>query len=87
MKKMTLGLLSLLILLPMISYAQTVPQAPSAWVSFQKEQNDKRAAFFKEMRAEKEAFISAHPEVKTYLDQIHEANRQRIAALRAALHK
>ena len=77
MKKISLGLLACTLLLTSISFAQTIPQAPASWIAFQKEENAKRAAFFQEMRADREAFLSSNPDAKEYLDAVRAAAKER----------
>jgi hypothetical protein len=84
MKKMTLVLMASLVLLPVISFAQTTPQAPASWVAFQKQERSKMTAFFQEMKADRDAFLSSNPEVKTYLQEMQTTAKARMAAWRAA---
>jgi hypothetical protein len=87
MKRMFLALIASMMLLPAISFAETTPPAPAAWVTFQNEENAKKAAFFKQLKADMDAFLSSHPEVKAYLDQLHAIAHERIDAQRALHHK
>ena len=84
---MILGLIASILLLPVISFGQETPQAPASWIAFQKEQSDKRIAFFQQMKADRDAFLSAHPEAKAYLEQMHVAAQARMAAWKAAHQK
>lgn len=84
MKKIILGLLVSALVLPALSFAQTTPQPPAAWVAFQKEENVKRAAFFKEMRADRDAFLAANPDVKEYFEQMRAAAKAKFATMRVA---
>jgi hypothetical protein len=86
MQKIILGSALSLILLSTTAFAQTTPtpQPPDSWVAFQKDQAAKRAAFAQQMKADRDAFISAHPEAKAYLEQIKTANKARLDAWRAA---
>jgi hypothetical protein len=65
MKRISIGLLILILLFPVISFAQTaaLPQAPASWIAFQAQERDKRIAFLKQMNDDMKAFLSAHPEV------------------------
>ncbi len=81
---MATGLIASLLLLPMTSFAQSIPQAPASWVAFQKQENAKRAAFYKQMKDDKEAFLRANPDVKSYFEQMHTAANARKATWRAA---
>ena len=72
MRKIALGLIVSMMLLPVASFAQTsaqtqLPTPPASWVAFMKAENAKRIAFFKELKAEKEAFLNAHPDAQAYL--------------------
>ena len=87
MKKTVLGLVASTMLLPMISFAQTTPQPPAAWVAFQKEENAKRAAFNAQISADMKAFMAANPEVKTYFDEMRAASQARMAQWRAQHHR
>ena len=73
MKKITLGLIASLVFLPVISFAQSNPQAPASWIAFQKEEHAKQSAFFQQLEAERTAFLNANPDVKSYLDQMKAA--------------
>jgi len=81
---MTLGLMASLMLLPVSSFAQTTPQAPASWVEFQKQESAKRIVFFQQMKADRDAFLSSHPEAQTYLEEMHQAAIARMAAWKAA---
>jgi|GEM_PF-3551525 hypothetical protein len=87
MNRLALGLIASIILLPVISFAQSAPQPPAAWVAFQKEESAKRAAFNAQMSADMKAFMEANPEMKTYFDQMRAAAQARMAAWRAQHHK
>lgn len=84
MKKITSLFIVSIILLPMLSFAQSTPQAPASWVAFQKQENAKRLAFFQEMKADREAFFNANPDVKAYFAQMQASAKARIAAWRAS---
>ena len=87
MRKIILGLIASMMFLPVISFAQALPQAPASWIAFQQQENAKKAIFNKQMRGEREAFLNANPEVKQYLEEVHAAAKARFAAMRAARHK
>jgi hypothetical protein len=87
MRKIPYGLMASLMLLPVISFGQTVPQAPAAWIAFQKQENIKRTAFFEEMKADREAFLRANPDVKAYFDEMHATAKERRAEWKAMHHK
>lgn len=95
MQKLALGLIASLLLLPIVSFAQTspttnttssttMPKPPASWIAFQQQENVKRAAFFKQMQADRNAFLSANPDAKSFLDQMRAASQARMAAWRAA---
>ena len=87
MKKITCAMIASLILIPVISFAQssqTPAQPPASWVAFMKQENVKRSAFFQQMKADRDAFLSANPDVKAYLDQMRANAQTRMAAWRAA---
>jgi len=84
---MFLGLIVSMMFMPAVSFAQSTPQAPASWIAFQQQENAKRSAFFKEMKADRDAFLSSNPEVKAYLEQVRAAAKARFAALRAARQK
>lgn len=83
MKKMSVILLTSLLLSPAVSFSQSSPQPPADWVSFQKEESAKRAAFNAQMRADIQAFMASHPEMKAYFAQMGAASKARMAAWRA----
>ena len=87
MKKLTFGLMALIIFLPLTSFAQSTPQPPASWIAFQKQESAKRQAFYQQMKADREAFLNANPDVKSYLDQLRASNQSRIAAWREAHQK
>jgi hypothetical protein len=87
MKKMTLAVIASLILTGSAfaqSSSTSAPKPPAAWVTFQQQQDAKRMAFFKEMSAERTAFLQANPDVKEYFDQMAQISKERMAAWRAA---
>jgi hypothetical protein len=84
MRKIFLGLIASLTLLPAASFAQTTPQPPASWVAFKQAEHAKQVAFFQQIKADREAFLSANPDVKTYLQQLHASTRAREAAWRAS---
>jgi hypothetical protein len=84
MKKMTLALITSMILLPVLSFAQTTPQAPASWIAFQKQENAKRQAFYQQLKSDRDTFLNANPDVKTYLEQMRANAKTRMAAWRAA---
>ena len=85
-----------LILLPVVTFAQTstttpstsssttMPTPPASWITFQQQENAKRATFFKQMKDDRDAFLAANPDAKSYLDQMRTAAQARMAAWRAA---
>ena len=73
MKKLSSALLASIILLPIVSFAQATPQAPASWIAFKQQESAKRIAFFKQMKEDRDAFISANPDVKAYLDEVRAA--------------
>lgn len=75
MKKIALGLIASLILLPVICFAQVMPQPPASWIAFQKQEKAKRDAFFQELNADRQAFLNANPDVQTYFQQMQAANK------------
>ena len=83
MKKTTLALIASMILLPVISFGQVNPQPPAAWVAFQKEESVKRAAFYAQMKADMQTFLSEHPEVKAYFAEVRSSAQARIATWKA----
>ena len=85
MKKITLGLIASLLLLPVISFAQTLPPAPDSWVAFQKVERAKKVAFYKQMRADVDTFLRDHPDAKEYLTQVRAYRKARAAAKKASL--
>ena len=68
-------------------WAQSAPQPPASWVDFQQQENAKRAAFYQQLKADREAFLAAHPEAKAYLDQMRATAAARRAAWKAAHQK
>lgn len=84
MKKMTLALIASILFLPALSFAQTTLQPPASWIDFQQKEKVKIAAFFKEMKADTDAFLKANPDAKAYLDQMRANAKARMAAWRAA---
>ncbi len=84
MGKMTLGIIASILLLPVPSFAQTTPQPPASWVAFKQAEHTKQVAFFAQLKADRNAFLSVHPEVKSYLAQLHAANMARETAWRAS---
>ncbi len=80
MKKMSLALMASMMLLPVVSFAQAIPQPPASWVAFQQEEAAKQAAFNKQMKDEVDAFLRSHPEVNAYFDQVRAANKARYQA-------
>ena len=84
MRKILLGSIASLLLLPAASFAQTTPQPPASWVAFQKEESAKRVAFFEQMQADRKAFLDANPDVKNYLEERRAAAQARMEAWRAA---
>jgi len=89
MKQITCTFIAALMLLTGISFAQTTttqtaPQPPASWVAFQQQENAKRAAFFKQLSADRKAFLSANPDAKAYMDQMRAFAQARAKAWRAA---
>lgn len=79
MRKIALGLIVAMMLLPVASFAQTnaqtqLPTPPASWVTFMKAQKAKRTAFFKELKAEMDDFLSAHPDAQAYLKVLRAAH-------------
>jgi hypothetical protein len=70
MQKISISLIVCAGLLSGVAFAQSAPQPPASWVEFKKQEEAKRADFLKQMRQEREAFLSTHPEVKSYFDQV-----------------
>jgi hypothetical protein len=95
MKLLACTLLASLMLLPGISLAQTSTQTttqttlqePASWTAFQKQEQAKRADLFKQLNADKEAFLKANPDVQTYLNQVRTAAQARAQAWKAAHQK
>jgi hypothetical protein len=86
MKKISLGLIASMTLLSVISFAQTTPQPPASWIAFLKDESTKRAAFFQQMHADRQAFLSSHPDAQAYLDQM-KANAKARLAQRKGTHQ
>ena len=84
MKKTILGSIVAMALLSVAAMAQTTPQAPASWISFQQQENAKRAAFFQQMKADRDAFVNANPDVQTYLAELKTAQKARFAAWQAS---
>ena len=91
MKKISWGLIAALILLPVISFAQTNSQnmlkPPASWIAFQKKEHAKQAAFLKQIRAETDAFINANPDVKAYVERARAAAKARMEKWWRTVHK
>jgi hypothetical protein len=85
MKRISLGLIASMLLLPAVSFAQlnTSTPPPASWVAFQKEENAKRAAFFQQMETDRTAFLNANPDVKAWLEEMKANNKARYAAWEA----
>lgn len=86
MKKTACGLIVVILFVPLVSFAQSNSnsQPPATWVAFQKQQNEKSQVFFQGLKAEREAFLRAHPDVQLYLDQMRVNAQARWQAMRAA---
>jgi len=86
MKRLAITFVILLLLCPNISFAQSssIPKPPASWIAFQQEENAKRTAFFKQMKADRDAFLSSNPDAKAYLDQMQAYAKEHFAAWRAA---
>ena len=87
MKKILLGFFALILLLPLISFAQTSPQAPASWIAFQQEQNAKKAAFYKQLKADRETFLNEHPDVRAYIQEMKASNNAKREAWKASHRK
>jgi len=88
MKKISLALIVSLLLFPLISFAQssstTIPTPPASWVAFQQQEHAKRIAFFNQLKADRDAFLSANPDAQTYVNQLRASSQARMNAWRAA---
>jgi len=83
MKKMPLVFIASMLLLPVVSMAQSRPQPPPEWVAFQKQESAKRAAFNQQIKADTQAFLSSHPEMQTYFAEMQAASKARYAQWKA----
>jgi len=88
MKRMICGLVVALMILPGISFAQsttqTAPTPPASWTTFLQQENAKRAAFFKQMKEDRDAFLKSNPDAQAYLDKMRTLAQARAQAWRAA---
>ena len=84
MRIIRLGLMASMVLFPLISLAQTAPQAPDSWKAFQKQEILKIDAFYNQMKADRAALIDSDPQVKAYYQQIRQFAQAHYTAFRAA---
>ena len=77
MKKATVILMAFALYFSSNSWAQTNTQPPAAWIAFQKEEHLKQAAFFKQLKDDREAFFKANPDAKQYLENLRAAAKAR----------
>jgi len=92
MKKISLGLIVSMMILPVFSFAQTdspsslqtdtqtIPKEPASLVAFNKEEMAKRSALDKQIEADREAFFSAHPDAKAYVEELKAIVKARVDA-------
>lgn len=96
MKKASLVLTAAVVFFPAISFAQvTVPQtspkanthaavAQDPWVLFLRHQDEERSAFNKQLKEEKDTFLSGHPDVAARLAAAQKAAQERAQQRRQA---
>lgn len=68
------------LLMPNLVFAQNNPQPPAAWTEYLQQETAKKQAFYQQIKADRDAFLNSHPEVQTYLQQLHAASKARLQA-------